>query len=148
MKIFNNGTLYVQRKDLINLLIFDINMPKNLKDNLKRINLTEDNQYTFVRFTDKEEIAYYNSLPWIIDYDKYIDLTDNEILELGSKIDRKMKRITNKCINEHKKNEYLNKYKELALQLQSLRDFFWYKREFINFEVPCRDRTRTKTITN
>ena len=148
MKVFNNGTLYVQKKDLMYLLIFDINMPKELKENLKRIDLSENNQNTFVRFTLKEEIAYYNSLPWIIDYDEYMDLTDNEILELGNKIARKMKRIINKSINSPKKNEYLDEYKHLSIQMESLRDFFWYKRGFINFEVPCRDRTKKKTLTN
>ena len=142
MKVFINNTLYVQRKDLMNILIFDINMPKNLKENLKRMDLSEDNQNSFVRFTIKDEINYYNSLPWIISYDEYKDLTDKELLELGNKIDRKMKRILSKSINSPKKNEYLDEYKKLALQMQSLREFFWYKRGFINIEVPCKVKTK------
>lgn len=142
MKIFRNNILYVQKRDLNYLLIFNIDMPPILKENLKRIDLTDNNKNDFIRFRTKEEINYYNSLPWLIDYDEYSETDEIELLEIGNVIGQKLKTITNK--DNYNNKEKLKEYKILALKLQTLRDFFWYKRGFINTQIPLECLSRNK----
>lgn len=132
MKIFRKNTLYVQKKDLLYLLTFNIDMPKTLKENLERIDINETNQHEFIRFTKKDEINYYNNLKWIIDYDEYINLTEEEILTQGNIINTKI----NRLLNNKTDKESLKEYKESLLRLQSLREAFWLKRGHTIIKIP------------
>ena len=154
MKAYLQNTLYIQKKDLLYLLKLNLDIPKELKDNLKRINLSEENikldreekfkqtiktetyeeNKDYIRFTSKKEIDYYINFPWIIDYDEYKDLTLEELMEEAKEINYELRSILKKEDYNNKTN--LNNYKLLALKLQSLRDFFWLKRGFTRTKIP------------
>ncbi len=154
MKVYIQNTLYIQKKDLSYLLKLNLDIPKVLKDNLKRIDLSEENitldreekfkQTTkpelyeedkdYIRFTSQAEINYYTNFPWIVDYDEYKDLTLEELMEEAKEINYELRSILNKENYNNKIN--LNNYKLLVLKLQSLRDFFWLKRGFTRTKIP------------
>ena len=87
MKIFNeeNGTkkVYVQMKDIMILTKTGIQTPTSVYEkycdnsNLEKLN----NQDEFLEFTQPEEINFFESLEWIIDYKKFRFLSDEKIKE-------------------------------------------------------------------
>ena len=85
MKIRCNNAIYVQKGDIIYLVYNNLLNPSStiLKAFKKNISLNgSNNKYEFMEFKSVEEINFFNSLDWIIDYDEFIGLSDDKINEL------------------------------------------------------------------
>ncbi len=80
MKIFNRENdedkVYVQKEDLAMLSSVDKTMPKSIKEYINKEPINEYNGKEFVEFTDPNELRFFASKAWIIDYDKYIGAGD------------------------------------------------------------------------
>lgn len=86
MKIFNE----VNGKELVNVQVMDIMFLSNSKDIaipasiflkvLDRVLIVDDsNRFDFVEFEDPVEIKFFKGLEWIIDYNKYIAFSDEDL---------------------------------------------------------------------
>lgn len=86
MKIFNE----VNGKEVVNVQLMDIMFLSNstniaipasifLKVCGKGIIVDDSNRFEFVKFEDPLEIKFFKGLEWIIDYNKYISFSDEEL---------------------------------------------------------------------
>ncbi len=71
--------------------------------------VTGNSKYDFIEFNAPEEIEYFKSLDWIVDYNKVKDLSETKILTLGQKIAEEKNSIANNfnaMTEEEKRKEY------------------------------------------
>ena len=84
MKLFHteNGkeVVYVQMQDIIYLNQRDLPIPVSIYLKVfKGVTIVNDsNRFDFVRFDEENEVSFFRSLEFVIDYDKYKDLTDEQ----------------------------------------------------------------------
>lgn len=90
MKIFhkeNNRTVvYVQMQDLMFIVhdLADIAIPASIYMKIcpKGVTMVDDsNRFDFVKFDKEPEVAFFKTLNFIIDYNDYKDLTDEQFQE-------------------------------------------------------------------
>ena len=90
MKIFhkeNNRTVvYVQMQDLMFIVhdLDDIAIPASIHIKIcpKGVTMVDDsNRFDFVKFDKEPEVAFFKTLNFIIDYNDYKDLTDEQFQE-------------------------------------------------------------------
>jgi len=83
MKIFNrendSDVVYVQKMDLTMLSSVNELIPKSVKDAIDSTSFSESSGKDFVKFTSSDEVRFFSSLSWIIDYGKYISAGENYI---------------------------------------------------------------------
>lgn len=99
MKIFHTenekNKVYVQMNDLIYLNETDIPIPASIF--IKVFSgitiVTDENRFDFVEFEKQEEIEFFRGLDWIIDYDEYITLSDDELEARAQQICSQMGKI-------------------------------------------------------
>ena len=132
MKIFNieNGIkkVYVQNNDLIMLNESNISIPCSIYKIINDIRILDDiNRFDFIEFSNLNEIEFFEKLDWILDYKKFRNLKEEEILAIGRKIQTNMNNMAsnfnNMSIEEKRNNYYLIKRIELLdYKLKSLVD--------------------------
>lgn len=83
--------------------------------------VNDSNRFNFVKFTEKHEVIFFKELDFIIDYDQYKDLTDEQLDKEGRELTNKANKIAEKwnsmsvdereqnsnLIEEHKNIEYM-----------------------------------------
>lgn len=144
MKIKFKNTMYVQKKDILYLTQSNILIPKYIYIKLLELHtfpINETNKYEFIRFNKIEEINFFNSINWIINYDDINKLNNNEIIKLATKIKLEQNEITNKMrkIANKSKEELMDLITEYELknhEFYSLRDIYWIKEGQLNIEMP------------
>ena len=102
MKLFHteNGkeTVYVQMQDIMQLNQSDMPIPASIYTKvftgITRVN--DSNRFDFVSFDKEHEVKFFRELEFIIDYDQYKDLTDEQLEEEGQKLAMKANRIEEK----------------------------------------------------
>ena len=48
--------------------------------------VTDDNRYEFVEFSNPEDVEFFKSCDWIINYHDFDEMAEEEIINYGSKI--------------------------------------------------------------
>ena len=105
MKIFNkeNGKekVYVQMEDIMLLMHYDLNagIPASIFDKLFRngyVFVDDRNRFEFVSFEDKNEIDFFRSIDWIVDYKEYRTRSFDEMVQAGEDIRNEMAQIANR----------------------------------------------------
>ena len=90
MKIFhkeNNRTVvYVQMQDLMFIVhdLDDIAIPASIMNyffSKSFVIVNDSNRFDFVKFDKEPEVAFFKTLNFIIDYNDYKDLTDEQFQE-------------------------------------------------------------------
>jgi len=90
MKIFhkenNRDVVYVQMQDLMFIVhdLDDITIPASIYMKIcpKGVTMVDDsNRFDFVKFDKEPEVAFFKTLNFIIDYNDYKDLTDEQFQE-------------------------------------------------------------------
>lgn len=86
MKIFNEENnkekVYVQLNDIMELTQTNTPIPASIIDKVfgrEMLIVDDSNRDNFVEFEDPNEIEYFRSIEWIIDYKKYRDLSKDDL---------------------------------------------------------------------
>ena len=98
MKIIENGKIYVQKNDIALLNETDLAIPASIYVKVYGAGIViidNSNRFEFVEFTEKEEIEFFKSLDWIVDYNQVKNLSEEEIKELTSSTLKEKNKIVN-----------------------------------------------------
>ena len=92
MKLFHteNGkeSVYVQMQDIMHLNSTDMPIPASIYTKVFTgiVIVNDSNRFDFVRFDEEHEVKFFRELNFVIDYDQYKDLTDEQLEEEGQKL--------------------------------------------------------------
>ena len=123
MKIFHTEkgkeAVYVQMQDIIYLLNeTEMPIPASIftKEYTSVPVVDDSNRFNFVKFDDENEVKFFRNLDFIIDYDQYKDLTDEQFEDEWRKVSSKTNDITEKwnSMNEEEKRENSSLFNELC----------------------------------
>lgn len=144
MKIITDNVAYVQKNDLAYLTRSGGVVPasiftKFLNDEI--VIVIDSNRYEFVEFNDPEEIEFFKSVDWMVDYASVKDLSDEEITSLAGNILAERNAIAEQFNSmspeEKKKNVSMYFRSELLdFKMLSLRDFVWFRQGNLTFDLP------------
>ena len=117
MKIFhkenNRDVVYVQMQDImfIENELDDIAIPASIMNyffSKSFVIVNDSNRFDFVKFDKEPEVAFFKTLNFIIDYNDYKDLTDEQFQERLKNVVDEYNNLVNKWNKmskaEHKKN--------------------------------------------
>ena len=141
MKVFHteNGkeVVYVQRQDIVYLSSeTDIPIPGSIFEkvfSLTGVTIIDDsNRFGFVRFDKEHEVKFFKALEFIIDFDKYKDLSDEQLEEETRKLVDQINEIAKKWNSmtkeERRQNVFLSfDYGNLRYMLQFLSEIYAIK---------------------
>lgn len=138
MKLFHteNGkeVVYVQMQDIMYLHQSDLPVLASIYTKvLTGVTIVDDsNRFDFVRFDEEYEVSFFKDLEFIIDYDKYKDLTDEQLEEESKKLAVKANEIAEKWNNmskeERKQNTNLRQeHENLGYMLNFLSEIYAVK---------------------
>ncbi len=156
MKIItNNNILYVPKIDL-DFLNYQLHyLPSSISWELidnKEVNIDDLNKYDFIKFTKEENIRFFNSIDWIIDYNAIECLSILEVKKLGHEYIKKLEIITKELyeINSFEDNykNILFQYKVLQYQISSLNDIIDFKSGLLEIILPPRDNKILSILHN
>ena len=145
MKILKDNKIYVQKNDMAYLNSSDLPIPGSIFMKVfgQGITIIDDsNRYEFIEFTKPEEVEFFRSLDWIVDYDSVKDLTEEEIIELGQSVAAERNNRAKKfnAMSEAKrKQQYASVMAELELldfKMYTLRDIIMFKNGELEFTLP------------
>lgn len=89
MKIVKEDCVYVQRSDIAYLFYYDEAIPMSVYEKSSTegsYSTTERNSCEFIRFDKPDEIEFFKSLSWSIDFLEVKDLSEKEIIALGEEV--------------------------------------------------------------
>lgn len=138
MKLFHteNGkeVVYVQMQDIMHLNQSDLPIPASIYTKVfTGVTIVNDsNRFDFVRFDEEHEVRFFRDLEFVIDYDKYKDLTDEQLEEEGQTLAVKANEIAEKWNNmseeERKQNSnLLQEHENLGYMLNFLSEIYAVK---------------------
>lgn len=138
MKLFHteNGreTVYVQMQDIMQLNQSDISIPASIYTKVfTGITIVDDsNRFDFIEFNEEHEIKFFKELEFILDYDQYKGLTDEQLEEEGQKIADRANKIAEKWNSmfpeEREKNSNLvQEYENMEYMLNFLSEIYAVK---------------------
>ena len=144
MKIRCNNAIYVQKGDIIYLVYNNLLNPSStiLKAFKRNISLNgSNNKYEFMEFKNVEEINFFNSLDWIIDYDEFMGLSDDKISELIISIKKNKNSIIKKFGSmsfEDKKDNASMVFKCASLdhKISSLEELLLFRQGKLDMKLP------------
>ena len=146
MKIFANNKAYVQNNDLAYLMrgAEGISIPASIFEKVfgKVFIVTDQNRYDFVEFSEPKEIEFFKECDWMVDYNSFDNMTEEEIIEIGCRINEERNKIA-KAFNELKQKEKEKQYHKVSTQIEllefkmmSVRDVLWHKQGNLKFPLP------------
>ena len=146
MKLFHteNGKemVYVQMEDIMYLNQTDIPIPASIYTKVFNgiVIINDSNRFDFVRFDEEHEIKFFSELEFIIDYDQFKDLNDEQLEKEAQQLVTKAKQIANKWntmnSNERKHNtNLLQEHENLEYMLKFLCEVYAVKhgKRFMHF---------------
>ena len=146
MKIFANNKVYVQKNDLAYFMrgAEGILIPSSIIDKVfgQVFIVTDENRYEFVEFSSLEEIEFFKKCDWIVDYNLFDGMTEEQIVEYGCQInDERIKIATsfNELSEKEKEKQYVKvstKLELLEFKMWSVRDVLWHKQGHLKFPLP------------
>jgi hypothetical protein len=147
MKIFHteNGkeAVYVQMQDIMELNRSDTPILASIYMKVfKGIVIVDDtNRFDFVRFDDEEEVKFFKEVDFIIDYNEYKDMTDDQLENEWGKLVTKSNEIAKKwnemSENEREKNINLfQEYENLKYMMNFLKEIYAIKHNKMSMPFP------------
>ncbi len=164
MKIITQNAAYVQKNDLayLNSYCYDLFIPASIftKAFNKDVTIIDDtNRYEFLEFNLPEEIEFFSSLDWMVDFSSIKNLTEKELIDLGQSVCQKRddlaKRFNSMSEDERKNNMFMISQVELLdFKILSIRDIVWMKQGRLKIKLPngidcpteCRQETGIKKL--
>ena len=146
MKLFVNNKVYVQKNDLAYFMrgTEGISIPSSIIDKVfgQVFIVTDENRYEFVEFSSPEEIDFFKKCDWIVDYNLFDGMTENQIVEYGCQINAERNKIAtsfNELPEEERERQYIQastKIELLEFKMWSVRDILWHKQGHLKFTLP------------
>ncbi len=147
MKIIKDNKVYVQRKDLMKIIIGSIHykarIPKDIMTGVLNYSFYVDgnNMDEFICFEGQENLDFFDKLPYIVDYNKYKELSERDI---KASISETMAVISGVCADYNlksiqRKEESYNTLSIINLlehKFYDLRTILWEKQGHITIEKP------------
>lgn len=138
MKLFHTENdkevVFVQMQDIMYLNESDLAMPASiyLKVFNKTVMVDDSNRFDFVRFDKEYEVEFFRNLEFIIDYNQYKDLNDEQLNEEGERLAEKGNEIAEKWnampIKEKEQNiNMLDEYSNIEYMLAVLTEIYALK---------------------
>lgn len=156
MKIITESSVYVQRKDIGELLRSDMPMPgliSLLGNSSFSAFINNINGEEFVRFVEDDECQYFMNQDWILDFDDVKNLSFDELIKLGQQTSNERNDISNK-FNSLPKKEKNELYDETILtcklldhKIRSIKDFIFIKKGLIAVPWPIDVKIPENMIT-
>lgn len=112
-------TILVQKKDILKLIDLDINVPISILSTLK----LKDGEFSlddYMEFFDLEEISFFASFNWLIDYDTYKNFSETELEIAISKVQKIINELETKNVNDEFSIE-IEKYKYMLEDINSIK---------------------------
>ena len=144
MKIITDNAVYVQKIDMTILNQLDLAIPPSIfmkvSEGTGIVIIDHRNSNEFVKFDAPEEIEFFKSIDWIIDFNEVKDLSEEERTAFVNRIVVEKFRVEQKLnsMTQEERKENMNmvsQYNLLDFKLDSLIDFFWVKQG--NIELPA-----------
>lgn len=146
MKIFANNKAYIQKNDLAYFMrcAEGVSIPSSIIDKVfgQVFIVTDENRYEFVEFSSPEEIEFFKKCDWMVDYNLFDGMTEEQIIEYGCQINAERNKIAtsfNKLSEEKKEKQYIQvsaKIELLEFKMLSIRDILWHKQGHLKFSLP------------
>jgi len=146
MKLFVNNKVYVQKNDLAYFMrgTEGISIPSSIINKVfgQVFIVTDENRYEFVEFSSPEEIDFFKKCDWIVDYNLFDGMTENQIVEYGCQINTERNKIAtsfNELPEEERERQYIQastKIELLEFKMWSVRDILWHKQGHLKFTLP------------
>ena len=146
MKIFLNNKAYVQKNDLSYFLrgAEGVSIPSSIIDKVfgQVFIVNDENRYEFIEFSSPKEIEFFRNCDWMIDYNMFDGMTEEEIINFGCKINDERNKVAaafNALSDKEKEKQYtqtLTKIQLLEFKIASVRDVLWHKQGHLKFELP------------
>jgi len=137
VKLFHteNGkeVVYVQMQDLMHLNSIDIPIPASIyvKVFTRTIIVDDSNRFEFVKFDEEHEIKFFRELDFVIDFEQYVNLTDEQLEEKRKKLSTKAQEIVEKWNSmtqeERQKSDLPEEYENLGYMLMFLSEIYSIK---------------------
>lgn len=138
MKLFHteNGkeAVYVQMQDIMHLNHSDMPIPASIYTKVYTgvVIVDNSNRFNFVKFDEEHEVKFFKELEFVIDYDQYKDLTDEQLKEEYQKLAIKANGIAEKLNamtpDEIEQNRHLLlEYENLEYMLNFLSEIYAIK---------------------
>lgn len=145
MKIFAENAVYVQKNDMSYLNSSGLDIPTSIFMKVFGHGITiidNSNRYEFIKFDDPREVEFFAAQDWIIDYNALKDLTEDELIAIGTSVsDLKKSKVEAFNAKRAKKrreqyNAILAALDLLDYKMYSLRDLIMFKRGELEFALP------------
>lgn len=145
MKIINDGVAYIQKNDIIYLYNIGFPIPETISSKvfITSNSIIEDSYNNkFIKITNPEDINYLkNEMFWLLDYRTIKDFSLDDIYNFTLAIDKCRNELAESYNNLSKRKKDENKkvlYDSFLLgcDLNTLREFAWYKENKIDLNLP------------
>lgn len=145
MKVFINNKVYVQKCDLVYILkgAAGTSFPISIIDIFgSTVKPFDEASNDFVEFSSKEEKDFFKKCDWIVDYDFFKDMSDDDIVNYRSQlIEEKVKMVKeyNNLADKIGERLLYKKYINIELmehKIWSVNEVRQYKNGNANFELP------------
>lgn len=148
MKIINkeNGIekVYVQLNDIMELIQTNKPIPASIIDNLFGIEMPiidESNRDDFVKFEKKEEVDFFKSIEWIVDYKKYRNISKEDLKTLIKETTKEINNIANEYNNlsfseKENQKELYDRYNMLSLKNEAIKKIYFMKTGEYKLDFP------------
>lgn len=155
MKITTKNSIYVQKKDL-EFLNYTIRIlpPSIIQKVFENKDLDPDDydKYDFFEFTDGEDIAFFRSLDWLIDYSEFNELDQEDQRQIGKKIAERYDEVAKNIHHmKDKDDDYkktLQEYTILSYQITTLEDISDINNGLLKIKMPNTKVSIPKLIKN
>lgn len=155
MKVFANNKVYVQKNDLAYFMrgTEGVSIPSSIIDKVfgEIFIVTDENRYEFIEFSSPKEIEFFRNCDWMIDYNMFDEMTEEEIVNYGCQINDERNKIAaafNALDDKQKEKQYtqtLTKIQLLEFKMASVRDVLWHKQGHLKFDLPKGIDLKTQT---
>ena len=155
MKISTKNSMYVQKKDLEFLKdivrLLPLSISKKIFEN-KDLDTDDYDIYDFFEFTDEEDIEFFRSLDWLIDYTQVKDLENDELRQIATIVAQRYDEVARKLHSINQKDEgYRNTIEEctlLSYQITTLEDIADINSGLLKIKMPNTKVSIPKLIKN
>lgn len=148
MKIITDKAAYIQKIDLEFFKYRLRTMPQSISAKIfenKEIDLDDYDKYDFLKFDSTEDIEFFKSIDWIIDYDSIKDLTTSELKEIGNayveRLEKTAKKLYEMSEEDSDYKDTLFQYTLLYYQVASLGDISDFKLGLLQINMPTEKKT-------
>lgn len=145
MKIITDDAVYVQKKDISELLRSDMPMPglMSILGNSSYTAFIDDvNGKEFVKLTENNEKEFFIKQDWILDFDEVKNLCFSELVDLGQKTSNDRNDIAKKfnSLPDREKDKLYDETmltcKLLDYKIESIKEFVFIKKGWIAVPWP------------